>query len=63
MGQLFTYFHHSKQEADVPVKEEVEAAPESSQQLEPEFLNCTAEVSFYTRPTLLPENSNEIENG
>lgn len=53
----------SKQEADVPVKEEVEAAPESSQQLEPEFLNCTAEVSFYTRPTLLPENSNEIENG
>ncbi|XP_075682869.1 ubiquitin thioesterase otulin isoform X2 [Rhinoderma darwinii] len=64
MGQLYTYFHRSKQEPDVPVKEEVEGPPESSQQLEPEFLNCVAEVSYYTRRNpLLPENSDEIENG
>ncbi|XP_068092825.1 ubiquitin thioesterase otulin [Hyperolius riggenbachi] len=54
----------SRQESDV--KEEVECSPESSQQLEPEFLNCATDVSQYKRSdTLLSTNNNGlgIEHG
>ncbi|XP_077125822.1 ubiquitin thioesterase otulin isoform X1 [Ranitomeya variabilis] len=54
----------SKPEADVPVKVEVADSPESSQQLEPEILNCAVLPSFYTRGSaLLSEASNTTDNG
>ncbi|CAJ0967977.1 unnamed protein product [Ranitomeya imitator] len=53
-----------KPEADVPVKVEVADPPESSQQLEPEILNCAVLPSFYTRGSaLLSETSDTTDNG
>ncbi|XP_063779029.1 ubiquitin thioesterase otulin isoform X2 [Pseudophryne corroboree] len=56
----------SKQEASITLTEEVDCSPESSQQLEPEILNCAADLSFYKRTnTLLSASNNgqDIENG
>ncbi|KAM4029183.1 ubiquitin thioesterase otulin isoform 1-T1 [Anomaloglossus baeobatrachus] len=55
--------YESAQEADVPVTVEVAGPPESSQQLEPEILDCAAELPIYTRHLLLSEPSDEIDNG
>ncbi|XP_072267951.1 ubiquitin thioesterase otulin isoform X1 [Pyxicephalus adspersus] len=55
-----------KQDADVTLKEEVECTPESTQQLEPEFLNCAADVSsFKETDTIISTNTRRlnIENG
>ncbi|XP_069586700.1 ubiquitin thioesterase otulin isoform X1 [Ranitomeya imitator] len=58
------YGDGSKPEADVPVKVEVADPPESSQQLEPEILNCAVLPSFYTRGSaLLSETSDTTDNG
>ncbi|XP_073425548.1 ubiquitin thioesterase otulin isoform X2 [Dendrobates tinctorius] len=54
----------SKPEADVPVTVDVADPPESSQQLEPEILNCAVLPSFYTRgDTSLTEASDTTDNG
>ncbi|XP_077348154.1 ubiquitin thioesterase otulin isoform X2 [Lithobates pipiens] len=56
----------SKQDADVTLKEEVECTPESTQQLEPEYLNCAVDVSLFKETNTIVSANNrrpDIENG
>ncbi|XP_073486961.1 ubiquitin thioesterase otulin isoform X1 [Aquarana catesbeiana] len=56
----------SKQDADVTSKEEVECTPESTQQLEPEFLNCAVDVSLFKETNTIVSANNrrpDIEYG
>ncbi|XP_077348155.1 ubiquitin thioesterase otulin isoform X3 [Lithobates pipiens] len=55
-----------KQDADVTLKEEVECTPESTQQLEPEYLNCAVDVSLFKETNTIVSANNrrpDIENG
>ncbi|XP_053322966.1 ubiquitin thioesterase otulin [Spea bombifrons] len=52
----------NKQDIETPVKEEVEILHESSQQLEPEILNCATERSLYNRSQSFYSRDDEQED-